>query len=273
MKRASLILVLFIAAISFSVSSHAAILTSDRNAADEGPVSISPNKYAYLKYSVPQRDNSIIFSMSNSRVHKSYLQEKISFGPTYKKELFGPDMDLPPVVHETVQIGKALLTNFAIHELGHKVMADYAEAKGTKFNLMTEQDGTFFLGQSTFDEIDDESRLSFSIAGEVAADMTFEHALQSYRKSPDLYNKSLLVFSGTDFLMYCVYAFYLTDGHAHYDPTAIAHETGLSKDKIISIALAKTLINAYRVYSGKDYVVPYFTADKNSATLNVSISF
>lgn len=257
MKRASLILVLLIAATSFSVSSYAAILTSDlQNSA------------------LSQSDTSILFSVSSSTVQSSFLEEKISLsGPTYKKELFGPGIELPPVINETVQMGKAFLTNFAVHELGHKVMADYAEAKGTKFNMMTEQDGTFFLGQSTFEEIDDESRLSFNIAGEVAADMTFEHALQSYRKNPGLYNKSLLVFSGTDFLMYCAYAFYMTDGHAHYDPTAIAHETGLSKDKIISIALAKTILNAYRVYSGNDYVVPYFTADKRSAMLNLRVSF
>jgi hypothetical protein len=53
----------------------------------------------------------------------------------------------------------------------------------------------------------------------------------------------------------------------------MAKETGISKDTIFSVALAKTLINAYRVYSGKDYVIPYFAADKHSASLNFRIHF
>jgi hypothetical protein len=172
-----------------------------------------------------------------------------------------------------VQIGMAFMTNLALHELGHVVVADYVGATGTSLNFFKKQDGKFFLGTSIVKQIDDKSRLSFSMGGEVATDLTFEHALHSYRKNPTLYNKSLLFFSGSDFLWYCLYAFYLSDGHPYFDPIAISKETGISKDVLFSIALAKTMINAYRVYSGQDRIIPYFTVDKYSAILTISIPF
>ncbi len=230
---------------------------------------------------IRKKDINLLFSVhSDSNDKLSFRSERWMDGSvSYKESLDNPfksssfNIELPPVVNETVRIGQAFITNFIVHELGHKVMADYANATGTKFNVLTSQDGKFFLGQSTFEEIDEESKLSFSMAGEAAADLTFEHALQDYRKNPTLYNKSLLFFSGTDFLLYCLYAYYLSDGHPHYDPVAISDETGISRDTIFSIAAAKTILNAYRIYSGKDHVIPYFTADRSSAALKFMINF
>ncbi|NOS35780.1 MAG: hypothetical protein GQ522_03985 [Deltaproteobacteria bacterium] len=49
--------------------------------------------------------------------------------------------------------------------------------------------------------------------------------------------------------------------------------TGFSKETIFSAILAKTVLNAYRVYSGQDRVVPYFSIDKYSAIFNVKVVF
>jgi len=157
--------------------------------------------------------------------------------------------------------------------MGHVVVADYVGASGTRFNFFKKQGDTFFLGTTTVEEIDDKSILPLSMGGGMASDLTFEHALQSYRKKPNVYNKSLLFFSGIDFLWYSAYAFYLSEGHSNYDPIAISEETGISKDALFYIAIAKTMLNAYRVYSGEDRVIPYFTVDKSSAILNISIAF
>ena len=69
------------------------------------------------------------------------------------------------------------------------------------------------------------------------------------------------------------YAFYASDDHPEFDPVTIAAETGLSRDHLFSIVLAKTMLNAYRIYSGEDRVIPYFTVDKHSAMLNLDIPF
>jgi hypothetical protein len=111
------------------------------------------------------------------------------------------------------------------------------------------------------------------MGGEFFADLTFEHALQDYRKKPTMFNQALLLSSGIDFAFYCFYAFYASEDHPEFDPVTISEETGLSRDHLFSIVLAKTMINAYRVYSGEDRVIPYFTVDKHSAMLNLDIPF
>lgn len=183
------------------------------------------------------------------------------------------NVDLPPLLNEIIQAGRAFATNFVIHELGHKVLADEVGAKLEEFNILKRNGNELFLGVSTFREIDEESKLSYSLAGEVAADLTFEHALQSYRRNPSIHNRYLMFFSGTDFLWYCAYSFYMSDGHEYFDPVAVSTETGISKEAIFSIALAKTLINAYRVYSGKDLVIPHFSVSRNTAMLNFRVAF
>ena len=185
----------------------------------------------------------------------------------------GFDMDVPTSLSEVFIIGTAFLTNLFAHEFGHEVVAQHVGATGTELNFFKKMNGQFFLGTSVVDNIADESILPYTMGGEFFADLTFEHALQDYRQSPNLYNKALLLSSGLDFAWYCLYAFYVGNESPSYDPITISKETGISRDMLFSVVVAKTMINAYRVYSGNDTVIPYFTVDKNSAMLNIAFPF
>lgn len=182
------------------------------------------------------------------------------------------DLGLPSTLGMTA-IGAAFMTNLIFHEFGHAIVADHAGAKGNRLDFFNKDGDKFFLGTSSVEDIDDRSKLSYTLGGEFFADLTFEHALKEYRKKPTTYNRSLLIFSGTDFLWYSFYAFYLSEEHSSYDPITISKETGLSRDLLFSVVLAKTAMNAYRLYSGQDKIIPYFMVDKYSASLNVLIPF
>ena len=188
---------------------------------------------------------------------------------SFKSKVFA----LPSNLGELITMGTAFLTNLAVHEFGHAIIGEHVGATGNSVSFFDKQGGQFFLGMSSVKHIKAESKLPYTMGGEFFADLTFEHALKSYRKNPSLYNKSLMLYSGTDFLWYCVYAFYLSEGHSSFDPITIVEETGLSKEELFSIVLAKTMINTYRIYSGQDRVVPYFTVNSSSATLNLSVPF
>lgn len=183
------------------------------------------------------------------------------------------DMDFPSSINETLLIGSAFMTNLMMHEFGHAIIAGQVGASGNNVAFFKQQNGSFFLGTSSVSHIEPESRLPYVMGGEFFVDLTFEQALKAYRKSPSVYNKSLLIFSGADFLFYCVYAFGTDSNNTSYDPVTIANETGLSKSALISIVLAKTVLNVYRVQSGEDRVIPYFTVDNRSAALNLGIPF
>lgn len=179
----------------------------------------------------------------------------------------------PSLVSDFASVGLAFLTNLVVHETGHAAVASYVGANGIDLQFMTKKDDRFFLGLSHVEHIDEKSRLPYSMGGEVAASYTFEYALQDYRRKPSAYNKALMFFSGTDFLWYSIYAFYLTDGNDAFDPTAITNITGLSKGTILGVALTQSLINTYRFYSGNDNIAPYFTLDKYSAVFNIRFIF
>jgi hypothetical protein len=180
---------------------------------------------------------------------------------------------LPTSAGDVILSGAAFLTNLAVHEFGHAVVADYVGVSSNRMEFFNKEGDQFFLGTSYVEGIEEESALSYTMGGEFFADLTFEHALQSYRNRPNGYNKALLFYSGTDFLLYSFYAFYLTDGHESFDPNNVSRETGLSEDMLFSIILAKTALNAYRIFSGNDTVIPYFTVNKNYAALNIAIPF
>lgn len=180
---------------------------------------------------------------------------------------------LKEVSSGTAQVFSAFLTNFFVHEMGHVVVGDHVGAEGMKLKFLTTRNGKFFLGSNTVGEIDPDSMLPYVMGGAWATDYTFEYALQSYRTDPNVYNRSLLLFSGMEFLWYSLYSFYLSEGHGHYDPVSVSRETGISKDIIFLAALVKTAINAYRVHSGNDTVIPHFTVDRHSAVLNLRVNF
>ncbi len=180
---------------------------------------------------------------------------------------------VPSLVSDFASVGLAFLTNLVVHETGHAAVASYVGANGIDLQFMTKKDDRFFLGLSHVEHIDEKSRLPYSMGGEVAVSYTFEYALSDYRQKPSTYNKALMFFSGTDFLWYSIYAFYLTDGDEAFDPNAVVDITGLSKGTIFGVALTQSLINAYRIYSGNDNIAPYFTLDKYSAVFNVRFIF
>lgn len=188
---------------------------------------------------------------------------------SFKSSVF----DLPSNFGEVITMGTAFLTNLATHEFGHAIVGEHVGATGNTVSFFEKQGGQFFLGMSSVKNIKAESKLPYTMGGEFFVDLTFEHALKSYRKNPNFYNKSLMLYSGTDFLWYCFYAFYVSEGHSSFDPITVAKETGLSEDELFSIVLAKTMINTYRIYSGQDRVIPYFTVNSSSAALNLSVPF
>lgn len=171
------------------------------------------------------------------------------------------------------QAGAALMTGLFVHELGHTVVADTYGAESAGMSFLASRDGEFHLGLSTVSGLDTDSTLPYYAGGAVASDITFEYALASYRREPTTFNKSLMLYSGLELLRYTLYSFYLSEGSSTHDTTAVVERTGLSEGALLSVALAKTAINAYRVWSGHDAVVPYFNVDRHSATFNLAMYF
>jgi hypothetical protein len=164
---------------------------------------------------------------------------------------------------DILQVGAAFVSHVAVHESGHYIMAHMAGAQDVQLNFFTVQGGNVYLGLSTAKGLNPASSLSYKAAGEAAASYLFDAALESYRTRPTTYNRSLLFFSGTDFFWYTLYAFYVSENqNPSYDPVGISHETGLSAEAILGMAALQTTLNAYRIYSGSDSVMPYIDLDK-----------
>lgn len=175
---------------------------------------------------------------------------------------------------DLLQISMAFVTNLAIHESGHFIIAEGVGAQGNRLNFFSNKEGSFFLGLSTVKTIDEKSKLPYILAGEIATGFTFEIAHNRYRSNPTTYNRSLLFFSGTEFLWYCIYAFYVAPSwDTRNDPVGISQETGLDPEIILGIAATQTVLNAYRVFSGQDHVLPYFIFDRESVSFLVGIRF
>ena len=134
---------------------------------------------------------------------------------------------------DLVQIPVAFLTNLAIHETGHFIIAEGTDAQDNTLGFFSKKEGSFFLGLSTVRTINEKSKLTYIMGGELATSLSFEMALDRYRSAKTTYNRTLLFFSGTDFLWYSVYAFYLASSRdSRYDPVAISDVTGLSHEAI-----------------------------------------
>lgn len=171
-------------------------------------------------------------------------------------------------------VGAAFLTNLGIHEAGHYIMADEAGAEGNDLNFFKKDKDSFFLGLSTVTNIDQKARPSYHLAGELASSYTFELALKRYREVKSTYNSALLFFSMTDFLWYTTYAFYLSPHEDEkFDPIGISKTTGLSRDTIFFVSLTQSSLNALRVYTGQDRVIPYFIVDRYFIGFSVKVPF
>ncbi len=173
-----------------------------------------------------------------------------------------------------LQGSAAFLTQVAVHESGHHVVAEMVEGKDVKLEFFQKKDDDFFIGLSSAREIKSESLLPFRAAGLVASSHLYNVSLSAYRAEPSTYNKALLFFSGTDFLWYSVWAFYIqkTDDPS-YDPVGLSQETGFSQSAILGAALLQTAVNFYRASSGNDTVVPYMTLDDESLGFGMTVSF
>ena len=171
-------------------------------------------------------------------------------------------------------IGLAFLTNLGIHETGHYVIANQAGADGNTLNFFTKDKNSFFLGLSTVTKIDSKAKPGYHLAGEVASNYTFELALRKYRENNTTYNRALMFFSMTDFLWYTTYAFYVAPyQNGKFDPIGISNTTGIDREKIFLVALAHTSLNALRVYSGEDRVIPYYMLDRHFIGFGIKVPF
>lgn len=174
---------------------------------------------------------------------------------------------------EILQIGRAFFTNLTVHEYGHAIVGSSVGADGLSVTFFSKEKNNLFLGYTSMKRIDDRSYPSFALGGEIGSSMSFEFALQSYRMQPSTYNKALMFFSGTDFLWYSLYTFYVNKGNPESDPNILHRETGISNDAIFAAALSQAVINGYRVLSGRDSIVPYFTYDRNSIGFHIKMPF
>lgn len=171
-------------------------------------------------------------------------------------------------------VGLAFLTNLAIHEAGHYVIADQSGAEGNRLNFFTRDRNSFFLGLSTVAEIDERARPAYHLAGEVAASYTFETALKQYREKDTVYNRSLLFFSMTDFLWYTVYAFYLSPHeNEKFDPIGLSDSMRTSRETIFLVALTQSSLNAVRVLTRQDRLIPHFIIDRYFVGFAVKVPF
>lgn len=176
-------------------------------------------------------------------------------------------------VEDLLHIGTAFFTNLTAHEYGHAIVGNSVGAEGVSVTFFAKEKNNLFLGYTSIRRIDDKAFPSFALGGEIGASVSFEYALQRFRRQPTTYNKALLFFSGTDFLWYSLYTFYVNKDNPDADPNILHKETGISKDIILSLALTQSLLNGYRVVSGKDRIVPYFTFDNRSIGFHLKVPF
>ena len=177
------------------------------------------------------------------------------------------------ILGNAATIGSAYITNLYLHELGHQVVANEVGAESPKMAFFTRNNGKFFAGLATYKTIPEESRLPYALGGERMMGFTFEYALQSYHRNPTTFNKALMFFSGTDFLANTLVANYVFPDHQMCDQNIIRSETGCSKEFLLSLAVAKSLLNAYRVMHPDANFKPLITVDKNSAVLKLRFDF
>jgi hypothetical protein len=174
---------------------------------------------------------------------------------------------------DMVEIGSAYMTHLYVHELGHQVMADSAGAEGHEMRFLSQKNGQFYLGLSTYETIPDQSKLPYAVAGEKFAGITFEYALNDYREHPTTYNKALLFFSSVDFVLYTLLGNYVNPDDTMYDPNLIREQTGMGKEMLLGVVLTKSLLNGYRVINEDARLIPWIRTDDQSAAFMLSFRF
>ena len=174
---------------------------------------------------------------------------------------------------DVVSIGAAYTTHLFFHEMGHQVVAEEVGADSPKISFFTRKNGKLYPGLSTYKNIPRESKLPYAVGGDRMTGFTFEYALQSYHRNPSTYNKALMFFSCADFFAYTLLANYVHPDNDMYDPNLIREETGLSKELLLSLVMAKSLMNTYRVFNKNANFTPIIRVDKDSAAFMIRFSF
>jgi hypothetical protein len=175
--------------------------------------------------------------------------------------------------NDFMDIGAAFMTNLAIHEVGHQIVADEVGAKNHHIRFFAKDNGQFYFGLSSYNSIPAKSRLPYAAGGERMSVYTFEYGLQSYREQPSTYNKALLFFSTVDFLSYTLVANYLEPENEKFDPNAIRKEIGCSKELLLGFALTKTLINTYRISHKDANIMPLIETSRDGVLFLVGFKF
>lgn len=181
--------------------------------------------------------------------------------------------NLRNAAEDTISIGLAYTTHLFFHELGHQLIADEVGAEAHQMNFFTFKDGKFYPGLSTYEDIPTESILPYAAGGDRMAGFTFEYAFSSFLRKPSTFNKALMFFSGVDFVVYTILANYVNPHNDMYDPNIIRKESGSSKEVLLGMVMAKSLINAYRVFNKETNFVPMITVNNESAAFSIRINF
>ena len=63
------------------------------------------------------------------------------------------------LLQDTAAIGAAFMTHLSLHEIGHQLVAEEAGADSPKMHFMTQKNGRFYPGLSTYKNIKKESKL------------------------------------------------------------------------------------------------------------------
>ena len=174
---------------------------------------------------------------------------------------------------KALSIGAAYTTHIFLHEVGHQVVADEVGANSHSMSFFTQKDGRFYPGLSSYENMPNKSILPYAAGGERMAGYTFEYALDSYKEESTTFNKALLFFSCTDFVVYTLLANYVSPDNDAYDPNLIREELDCSKEMLLSLALAKSVLNTYRIFNEDAAFVPMIFLDKKSAGLALRFNF
>lgn len=186
---------------------------------------------------------------------------------------FSPDASAFDYAKDTAAVGAAFMTSLALHEVGHQVVAEEAGADSPRMSFFKNKNGSFFFGLSECKDLPKKSKLSHHVGGEWMADRTFEFSRQSYHREPTTYNKALMFFSGTGFLWYTIYSFYIGPDNDSYDPNGIREELGWSKETLLSVVAARTLMNVYRMYDRDAKFMPIIMLDSTTVALLLRFDF
>jgi len=174
---------------------------------------------------------------------------------------------------DATAISAAYMTHLFLHEVGHQVVAEEVGADSPKISFFTRKNGRFYPGLSTYQSIPKESKLPYAVGGERMGGYTFEYALKSYHRKPTTFNKALMFFGCADFLAYTLLANYVHPENGMYDPNLIRAESGLNKEALLSLVIAKSLANTYRVFNKDANFTPMIVVDKTSAAFVIRFTF